>query len=111
MISGRGKTNYNISIVTGPRRRPSLAMGVSVMALIVGAGVLLVSMPASAQYLISNGDTEVVDGSGDGTTGTLDSPWTVPGTGSLTVGDNTFGNNDDGILIIRGGGRVDSSTA
>ncbi len=93
------------------RRRPGLAMGVSALALIVGAGAMLAASPASAQYLISNGDTEVVDGSGDGTTGTLDSPWTVPGTGSLVVGDNAFGNNDDGILIIRGGGQVDSSTA
>lgn len=55
--------------------------------------------PASAQYVIDNGDLEIVDGSGDGTSGDHDSPWNVP---QLNV-------NDDGKLIIQNGGQVEST--
>ncbi|TLM77066.1 autotransporter domain-containing protein [Microbulbifer harenosus] len=61
----------------------------------------LAATPAGAVQIIDGASVEIVDGSGDGTTGTQDSPWNLEG--ALFIGRQA---GDDAGLVIRNGGKV-----
>lgn len=79
--------------------RRTLYRSTALGGLLLSGGVLL---PVHAQEVIGGSDTVVVDGSGDGTTGTQNSPWSINNE-LLFVGRYS---GDDSELIIRNGGSV-----
>lgn len=116
----------------GRTDRRSLVAGVSALALAV-AGALLPASPSAlltASLLrlglaaslaiavpaahaladsVIDGTDEIVDGSGDGTTGTIDSPWVVSGDDHIPGRyDLHVGFEQDASLTIRNGGVVES---
>jgi len=76
--------------------------GSTALGSLILSGCLL--FPAHAQEVIGGSDTVVVDGRGDGTTGTQNSPWDIGD--ELSIG---AASGDDSKLVIQNGGSVSNT--
>ncbi len=109
MKSATNTTRRTARLLTTTALAPAVRPGLGAILLCGSAlAALALSSPGRAQDRVIDGTDETVDGSGDGTTGTLDSPLTVNqflivgevGTGTLSITNGGSVSSFDGVLGV-----------